>query len=135
MLMSACSTAQQNTQSKQQPSLGMANPASVYCAEQGGRLEIKDEANGQVGYCHLPNGQIIEEWALFRASQTECIAEKAKSLIGQKTLSEEKIKSITQAKTVRQVQPNQPVTMDYRAERVTVTVDPVTQQILQASCG
>lgn len=47
---------------------GMANPASAHCVKLGGRLEIRDGANGQSGYCHLPDGRVVEEWALFRAS-------------------------------------------------------------------
>jgi len=46
--------------------IGMANPASVYCGKIGGKLEIVKEANGEVGYCTLPDGERIEEWALFR---------------------------------------------------------------------
>jgi putative hemolysin len=46
--------------------VGMANPASVYCEEQGGALEIRDEADGQVGYCIFPDGSECEEWAFFR---------------------------------------------------------------------
>ena len=45
----------------------MANPASVYCIEQGGTLEIiKDENGGEIGMCSLPNGIVCEEWSLFR---------------------------------------------------------------------
>ncbi|KAF0806861.1 putative hemolysin [Alcanivorax xiamenensis] len=47
---------------------GMANPASQYCEQVGGELEIRDEQNGQVGYCHLPDGRVVEEWALYRSS-------------------------------------------------------------------
>ncbi|WP_084440593.1 putative hemolysin [Acetobacter nitrogenifigens] len=55
----------------QQPSaVGMANPASVYCQKQGGGLEIRKERDGQVGYCHLPDGRTVEEWALFRSSRS-----------------------------------------------------------------
>jgi putative hemolysin len=43
----------------------VANPASEYCIAQGGELEIVDEANGQVGYCNLPDGTRIEEWEFF----------------------------------------------------------------------
>lgn len=46
--------------------LGMANPASRYCAEKGGRLEIRAEDAGQAGYCHLPDGTTLEEWELYR---------------------------------------------------------------------
>lgn len=46
----------------------MANPASVYCAEQGGESVIRDTAEGQVGECHLPNGQVVGEWEYYRAN-------------------------------------------------------------------
>lgn len=46
--------------------VGMPNPASVYCQQQGGRLEIREGPSGQTGYCHLPDGRIVEEWELFR---------------------------------------------------------------------
>ncbi len=46
--------------------VGMPNPASVHCTEQGGTLEIRNGPGGQTGYCHLPDGRVIEEWELFR---------------------------------------------------------------------
>ncbi|MBN2459286.1 DUF333 domain-containing protein [Candidatus Woesearchaeota archaeon] len=51
--------------------VGMPNPASVYCEEQGGTLDIRDEAEGQVGYCILPSGVECEEWAYFRGECPE----------------------------------------------------------------
>ncbi len=46
---------------------GLPNPASVYCQEQGGRLEIRTDADGgQAGYCVFPDGSECEEWAFFR---------------------------------------------------------------------
>lgn len=47
------------------------NPASNYCVGQGGRLEIRQHQDGQVGYCHLPDGTVIEEWKLFRQAHAE----------------------------------------------------------------
>ena len=52
---------------------GIANPASVYCVEQQGILDIIDTEAGQVGYCELPDGRICEEWALFNSEGKECI--------------------------------------------------------------
>lgn len=49
--------------------VGMANPASVHCESLGGRVEIKKETAGEVGYCHLPDGRVVEEWELFRAKK------------------------------------------------------------------
>ena len=47
----------------------IANPASEHCVQLGGRLEIRSEADGQRGYCHLPDGRVVEEWALFRETK------------------------------------------------------------------
>ncbi len=48
-------------------SAGMANPASVFCEEQGGSLRIvTDEVGGQYGICSLPDGTECEEWQYFR---------------------------------------------------------------------
>lgn len=46
---------------------GIANPASTYCVENGGKLEIRTgEDGGQTGYCKLSSGKECEEWAYFR---------------------------------------------------------------------
>lgn len=50
------------------PNPEQANPASVFCVEQGGELEIVDEEGGQVGYCLLPDGTRVEEWEYYRAN-------------------------------------------------------------------
>ena len=49
---------------------GIANPASTFCVEQGGTVEIVDEAGGQVGYCKLPDGTRVEEWEYFRTQSS-----------------------------------------------------------------
>lgn len=48
------------------PAVGMPNPASAYCVEQGGSLEIVTTPQGQTGMCTLPDGTVIEEWELMR---------------------------------------------------------------------
>jgi Tol biopolymer transport system component/putative hemolysin len=45
---------------------GMPNPASQFCVEQGYQSEIRDESDGQVGYCLFPDGSECEEWAFYR---------------------------------------------------------------------
>jgi len=48
-------------------SIGMANPASVYCTEQGYSLEMRTDATGgQYGVCVFPDGDECEEWTFFR---------------------------------------------------------------------
>ncbi len=47
----------------------IANPASVYCVEQGGRVEIVATDKGQIGVCVLPDGRRIEEWEFFRSQK------------------------------------------------------------------
>ncbi len=49
------------------PAVGMPNPASVFCQQQGGKTEIrKDAAGGEVGYCVFPDKSECEEWAYMR---------------------------------------------------------------------
>jgi putative hemolysin len=45
---------------------GMPNPASVFCQEQGGQLEIRTENGGEVGYCRFLDGSECEEWNFFK---------------------------------------------------------------------
>jgi uncharacterized protein len=47
--------------------VGIANPAAVFCIEEGGTLEIVDEAGGQLAYCNLPDGTRVEEWEYWRS--------------------------------------------------------------------
>ena len=49
----------------------IANPASVYCVDKGGTIEIVSEADGEVGYCNLPDGTRVDEWEYFRANNPE----------------------------------------------------------------
>ncbi len=45
----------------------IANPASVYCEQYGGELEIRtDETGGQTGMCIFTDGSECEEWAYMR---------------------------------------------------------------------
>jgi putative hemolysin len=44
----------------------LANPASVFCVQSGGKSEIRTGARGQYGVCRLPDGRVVEEWAYYR---------------------------------------------------------------------
>jgi len=44
----------------------LANTASVFCAQSGGKSEIRRGPRGQYGVCRLPDGRVVEEWAYFR---------------------------------------------------------------------
>lgn len=48
------------------PPADMANPASTYCVQQGGRVEIRKTAQGEVGYCIFPDKSECEEWMFMR---------------------------------------------------------------------
>jgi hypothetical protein len=49
------------------PKAGMPNPASVYCTQQGNKLEIRTAADGsQNGICIFPDGSSCDEWAYYR---------------------------------------------------------------------
>lgn len=53
---------------KEEPEvIGMANPASVYCEDQGGRLEIRTSKDGgQYGMCLFDDGSECDEWAFYQ---------------------------------------------------------------------
>lgn len=47
-------------------STSIANPASVYCVNNGGKLDIQTTSAGQTGVCTFPNGSQCEEWSYLR---------------------------------------------------------------------
>lgn len=64
VLLAACSGVQPEPEKQE---VGMANPASVFCEENGGTLEIReDTSGGQYGVCIFPDNSECEEWAYFR---------------------------------------------------------------------
>ncbi|WP_102527612.1 DUF333 domain-containing protein [Shewanella sp. 10N.286.51.B7] len=46
--------------------LHMSNPAADYCVDKDGTLETIKHINGDVSLCTLPDGEVIEQWELFR---------------------------------------------------------------------
>ena len=49
------------------PLASMANPASVYCEKNGGKLELQQDASGAVaGICIFADGSKCDEWSYFR---------------------------------------------------------------------
>ena len=62
-LLAACSSPQASST----PVANMPNPASVFCEQQGGKLDLRSDASGGVsGMCVFPNGSECDEWAYFR---------------------------------------------------------------------
>lgn len=53
------------------PTPGMANPASTYCAQQGGRSIPVRSARGQRADCQLPDGRRVDEWKLYRSANRQ----------------------------------------------------------------
>ncbi|NRF61781.1 DUF333 domain-containing protein [Vibrio coralliilyticus] len=47
----------------------ITNPASVYCAQQGGKLETVSENEKRVTYCVLSSDNRIEQWEYYRQHQ------------------------------------------------------------------
>lgn len=49
------------------PGPGLPNPVSVFCEENGGKIEIREDKQGnQQGICVFPNGNECDEWAYYR---------------------------------------------------------------------
>jgi len=70
LALTACTTFQIQTlvsAGTAMPQVNMANPASVFCAQNGNKLEIRTAADGsQNGICVFPDGSTCDEWAYFR---------------------------------------------------------------------
>ena len=67
VLCAGCTTQTATPQATTPAQPGMANPASVACANAGGITENKKDASGgEYGMCTFANGTSCEEWALFR---------------------------------------------------------------------
>ena len=57
----------QNEEFPEQKMIGMANPASVYCVEQGGESIIrKDKDENEYGICKFKDGKEVDEWEFYR---------------------------------------------------------------------
>ncbi len=56
----------QETIQENRESVGMANPASVYCNQNAGKSEIRNNEDGQYGVCVFPDGSQCDEWKFFR---------------------------------------------------------------------
>ena len=71
MALTACTALQAQTvpepAATDMPQADMPNPASVYCEQNGNKLEIHTAADGsQSGVCVFPDGSTCDEWAYFR---------------------------------------------------------------------
>ena len=44
----------------------LANPASVFCIENGGKSSVVEGQNGESENCTFDNGQTCDSWALYR---------------------------------------------------------------------
>jgi putative hemolysin len=70
MALTACTALQvqkPEPTSTDMPQAAMPNPASVYCEQNGNKLEIQTASDGsQNGICVFPDGSTCDEWAYFR---------------------------------------------------------------------
>jgi putative hemolysin len=55
-----------NTNQNTETNTQIANPASTFCIENGGSLEIQSSQEGEYANCNFPDGSYCEEWAFFR---------------------------------------------------------------------
>lgn len=66
--LSACSA----NQAPEQKPIGMANPASVFCEQQGGKSVLRKNADGsEYGVCVFKDGKEVDEWDYFRANNAK----------------------------------------------------------------
>ena len=67
LCLSALAACRSDSDADSDPEPGLANPASVFCEEQGGSTEIEtDDEGNQTGFCVLPDGSRVDEWEYYR---------------------------------------------------------------------
>lgn len=65
--IASCGSASNSPTTSEAKPIGMPNPASVKCIQDGHKLEIRTSENGgQYGVCINAQGKECEEWAYFR---------------------------------------------------------------------
>lgn len=69
-----------NTAEKDQMKTQLPNPASVFCVEQGGTLEMRNEEAGTYGVCKFSDGTECDEWKFYRG---ECADNKTQTQTGE----------------------------------------------------
>jgi len=59
--------------SREKPiSIGMSNPAALYCVSLGYKYKIVEDGKGdQYGFCIFPDGSEGEEWAFYRGKSNQ----------------------------------------------------------------
>ena len=51
--------------------LQLPNPASLYCIERGGTIDIKEGPQGSVSTCVLSDGTRVDEWEFYRQNHPQ----------------------------------------------------------------
>ncbi|MGR4990565.1 putative hemolysin [Vibrio sp. WZ-1] len=69
IVLAGCSTYEGATRSNEYASA--ANPAAVYCVQQGGELETVTENGERVTYCLLSENERVEQWEYFRKNHKQ----------------------------------------------------------------
>jgi len=64
-----------------------------------------------------------------------CNAEAAQSLVDKPKPTDAQAMQLTNAKTVRQIEPGQMVTQDFQEDSVTIEADTVSGLVIAARCG
>jgi len=66
LMLAGCAQSQQPDAPPPPNSIGMANPAAVYCDQKGGKLVPVQTPQGVRTDCKLPSGETLDEWELWR---------------------------------------------------------------------
>jgi hypothetical protein len=83
----------------------------------------------------LVAAQSVPALAAPRPRPGLCRQDAAQMLAGRQRVSDRRAKRLTGASIVRQISPGDPITMDFRRERVTIETNSATGRIVRAYCG
>lgn len=68
LILGACASAPAPVQTATPGAARTANPASLNCLQNNGRLEVHQTPAGERADCILPSGKRCDEWEMFRGN-------------------------------------------------------------------
>ncbi|WP_338019408.1 hypothetical protein [Acinetobacter lactucae] len=103
------------------------------CSNNKLNSEIPKQVQGQQPDQKLkpPVTSTSKEWD----TSFDCDPIKVKNLIGKTGLTDKQVLSMTNARVYRSAYVREPVTEEFRPDRVTIVIDPKTKRIVASSCG
>jgi 8-oxo-dGTP pyrophosphatase MutT (NUDIX family) len=110
---------------------GTVDPGEVLL--EAARREFEEETGLQVESAFRFLGSVAHE--VIKEGERLTLHRTYQSLVGKAKSTDAEAMTLTTSTSVRQIEPGQPVTHDFRDNRLTIETDPASGLVVAASCG